>query len=257
MGRWGQRGMWGQQEVPDDSQTSAKPAPPKVQPPSTKSGVGAASATTGIFKGTTRVFQCIHGEKDQGRDISFVQRYLRNLRCSEVTALRSVGLKIVSCYEEANQKGIWPKTAAYFTREQGRHDGRRGFTQAQAVGQPEGTPVYFAVDFDADDKVKARILDYFRGISEGRTLYLADMRRLNLLPVSYSIGVYGGSCVLEWCQAQGVATSFWQAFANAWCGKGNRDVWFGANLRTSGLDTPNRCGMSLDHLEGWGSEGSW
>jgi hypothetical protein len=73
--------------------------------------------------------------------------------------------------------------------------------------------------------------------------------------VVYDIGVYGSGCVLEWCQAQGIATWFWQARAPGWCN--NRQVWPGANIRTWRLDSPATCGSSLDHIEGWGTEGGW
>jgi hypothetical protein len=215
-----------------------------VQPPSTTSGVEAAGITT-------QIIPCILKLQDQGRAVSFVQRYLRDLTRVEIAALKKAGLRIVSCFEE---NGSDPPVT-YFTRARGQHDGRRAFTQAQAIGQPAGTPVYFAVDTDPDIRQRQIILDYFQGIREGCQQYLADMRAQNKQPVNYAIGVYGSGCVLSWCQAQGIATWFWQAFAPGWCN--NRNVWPGANIHTSGRDTPERCNWRLGHLEGWGNEGGW
>jgi hypothetical protein len=215
-----------------------------LQPPSTTSGVEAAG-------NTTQLIPCILKLQDQGRAVSFVQRYLRDLTGAEIAALKKAGLRIVSCFEE---NGSDPPVA-YFTRARGQHDGRRAFTQAQAVGQPAGTPIYFAVDTDPDIRQRPIILDYFQGINDGFQQYLADMRAQNKKPVNYATGVYGSGCVLSWCQAQGIATWFWQAFAPGWCD--NRNVWPGANIHTSGRDTPERCGWRLGHLEGWGNEGGW
>jgi hypothetical protein len=222
-------------------------APAGAQPRSTTSGVEAAGITT-------QIIPCILGLQDQGRAISFVQRYLRDLSRAEVAALKKAGLTIVSCFEEG-VKGHDATTMAYFTRVQGQRDARRGFTQAQAVGQPQGRPVYFAVDTDPDVSQRQAILNYVQGLSDGHTQYLADMRSQKKQAVNYAIGIYGSGCVLSWCQAQGVATWFWQAFAPGWCN--NRNVWPGANIHTSGRDQPERCHWRLGHLEGWGNEGGW
>jgi hypothetical protein len=213
-----------------------------AQPPSTTSGIEADGDQT-------HSITCIAGLQDQGRAISFVQRYLRDLRAPEVAALHRAGLRIVSCYEVNDRD----PPVAYFTKDRGRFDGRVAFTQAQAVGQPAGTPVYFAVDTDPTRAV----LDYFVGVQEGQAQFLADMRKQGKPEVAYAVGVYGASCLLEWCRAQNLATFFWQAHATAWCANANRTVWAGANIHTSGLDVPARCGSHLGHLEGWGNEGGW
>jgi hypothetical protein len=235
------------QAVSRASATPAPSTPTAAQPRSTTSGVEAAGITTHIIP-------CILGLQDQGRTISFVQRYLRDLSRVECAALKKAGLMIVSCFEEG-VKGHDATTMSYFTRAQGQRDARRGFTQAQAVGQPSGRPVYFAVDTDPDVSQRQAILDYVQGLSDGHAQYLADMRSQNKQPVNYAVGIYGSGCVLSWCQAQGIATWFWQAFAPGWCN--NRNVWPGANIHTSGRDLPERCQWRLGHLEGWGNEGGW
>src|SRR5882672_1014196 len=208
-------------QAPSGAGTPVTPAPPtSVQPASTTSGVEAADNTTPII-------QCILKLQDQSRSISFVQRYLRDLTHAEVTTLKNAGLRIVSCYEEGNATDM-----AYFTRTQGQHDGKRGFTQAQAVGQAADTPVYFAVDTDPETSQRQAILDYFQGIGEGYGQYLADMQAKKKPAVTYAVGVYGSSCVLGWCQSAGFATWFWQAHAPAWCNNRNRTIWPGVNIHT-------------------------
>jgi V8-like Glu-specific endopeptidase len=212
----------------------------------------AASSTSGVGDAddTTPNLTCIQGLKDQGRAITFVQRYLRTLTATEAANISNAGLSIVSCHEIGN-----PTKASYFTRAQGKMDGRTAFGQAQNAGQPAGTPIYFAVDYDAATRERPNIEDYFQGVQEGCAQYIADMEANGAPAVVYDIGVYGSACVLDWCQQQGIATYFWQAFAPGWCN--NRQVWENANLHTTGLDTPVRCGLRLDHLEGWGNEGGW
>jgi hypothetical protein len=211
---------------------------------STTSGVEAAGNATGII-------HCLQGETDQGRAITFVQRYLRDLTRAEAIAVSNAGFKIVSCFEE----NAADPPITRFTRAQGQHDGRRAFTQAQALGQPADTPIYFAIDTDPNNSQRHFVEEYLEGVRDGFNQYLADMQAQHKSAVNYEIGVYGSGCVLDWCQAQGIATWFWQAFAPGWCG--NQQVWPGTNIRTSGRDTPQRCGWSLGHLEGWGNEGGW
>jgi len=212
-----------------------------------------ASTTSGVeaSDNTTRIIHCLQGLRDQGRAITFVQRYLRNLTHAEAVALSNAGFQIVSCFEE-NAKDP-PITR--FTRAQGQHDGRRGFTQAQALGQPADTPIYFAIDTDPNNNQRHFVEEYLEGVRDGFNQYLTDMQAQHKPAVNYLIGVYGSGCVVDWCHAQGIATRFWQSFATGWCG--NDKVWPGANIHTSGHDIPERCGWKLGHLEGWGNEGGW
>jgi len=226
------------------------PAPVRAQstqPPSTTSGFG-------VSDDARRTLKCIQREIEQERPITFVVRYLmREMSLAETTALSKAGLQIVSCYE-ANLKD--PPITIY-THEKGRRDAKRAFAKAQEVGQPAGTPIYFAIDQDPGQQRQV-ILDYFEGVQEGCAQYLADAQAQGNPATVYDIGVYGSGCVLDWCQAQGIATWFWQSFAPAWCG--NSEVWAGANLRTWNLQNAKltACkGETYDRLEGWGNEGGW
>lgn len=229
---------WGRSAIslPMQGQTATQPA-------STTSGIGTSDDARQYLK-------CIQKLTEQKRSITFVQRYLRNLSPAEVTALSLAGLPIVSCYEDPRKT-----TSGYFTQAQGQHDGKLAFSQAQAVGQPAGTPIYFAVDMDSEPTDRQVILDYFQGVRDGCAQYLAEQQAQGSEGVVYDIGVYGSGLVLDWCQAQGIATWFWQAFAPLW--HNNAQPWPGANMRTWRLDKPLVCGVPLDHVEGWGNEGGW
>jgi hypothetical protein len=206
-----------------------------------------ASTTSGfeVDGPATPSLRCIQGQQLQRRQITFIVRYLRDLTRPEARAITAAGLQIVSCWQLGPQQ-----QRAYFTRAQGLTDGRRAFTAAQAIGQPANTPIYFAVDTDLyTNQDRAAVLHYFEGIRDALNQQIAN----NATP--YAIGVYGNGCVLAWCQAQGIATFFWQAFAPGWCN--NRNVWAGANLHTFGLDRPPTCNRRLGRVEGWGNEGGW
>jgi V8-like Glu-specific endopeptidase len=222
-----------------------------VQPASTTSGFGVADDAR-------RTLKCIQREAEQNRPISFVLRYLmREMSLAETTALSNAGLQLVSCYE-ANPAD--PPITIY-TRSKGQQDAKRAFAKAQQVGQPGGTPIYFAIDQDPEDH-RQIILDYFQGIQEGCAQYLADMQAQGTPATVYDIGVYGSGCVLDWCKDQGIATWFWQSFAPGWCG--NSAVWPGANIHTWTVQDAREDGKHLpcgsetfDRLEGWGNEGGW
>jgi hypothetical protein len=242
---WGAEGCWS----PANAAAAEWEVGAAAQPPSTTSGVEADDDMT-------HHIPCLQGLQDQGRAISFVQRYLRDLTNAEARALSRAGFNVVSCFETHGNH------VEYFTRAQGAADGWTAFTQAHAIGQPSGAPIYFAIDTDVGpDEGKrlaafnGRLQDYFLGVRDGYNRYAAWVRNFWGTPLAPEIGVYGSGCVLDLMRAQGIVTWFWQAFAPGWCN--NAHVWVGANIRTTGLDHPLRCGEAMGHLEGWGAEGGW
>jgi V8-like Glu-specific endopeptidase len=226
----------------------AAPVWAQAAPASTTSGFG-------VSDDARRTLKCIQRETEQGRSITFIVRYLmKEMSLAETTALSNAGLPIVSCYE-LNQ-GDPPITI--FTRDKGQKDAKRAFAKAQEVGQPGGTPIYFAIDTDPEPSQRQIVLDYFQGVQEGCDQYLADLQAKGIDPVIYDIGVYGSGLVLDWCQEQGIAKWFWQARAPMW--HNNSQVWQGANIHTWTLEDakPMPCGReTFDRLEGWGNEGGW
>jgi hypothetical protein len=74
--------------------------------------------------------------------------YLRPDRCSAamIAELHNAGLKVWSIYEKG-----YPTTDAYFSAAKGASDGNAAAAFAQLMGQPKGTQIYPAVDYDPDD----------------------------------------------------------------------------------------------------------
>jgi len=189
--------------------------------------------------------------------LTFVCRYLavvntwKVMTAAEAEALSRVGLWIVSVWEDgpADQP-------SYFTGERGRADGLRAFSLADTLRQPGGTPVYFAVDYDATPDRRQTIIDYFAGIHQGYADYAAQRSRSGLPVIPYHVGAYGSYDVLSWLRGAGLATFFWQAYAPAWSRGRNASDWPGYNLRQRGVGRWI-CGVQVDPDVSNGAGGGW
>lgn len=118
--------------------------------------------------------------RQQGYD--FVMRYYshntaKNLGAGEARALAAAGLRLGTVWESAGTH------AGYFSRAQGQSDGTAALALARAVGQPPGSSIYFAVDYDPSQAdVDGPVADYFAGVA-------------STLGSGFRLGVYGsGMC---------------------------------------------------------------
>ncbi len=110
--------------------------------------------------------QVAHRVKDTG--LHFVARYYRKpdsrwptLSANEARLISSLGLNLVTVWESHSQH------RNYFTYSRGYWDAMAAAQQAKAVGQPAGSAIYFAVDFDARGADIIPVDQYFRGITSG------------------------------------------------------------------------------------------
>ncbi len=90
--------------------------------------------------------------------------YLRPDRKSlaEVQALHSVGLKLFSIWEKGE-----PSSASYFTADQGRADGEAARAYAAELGDPAGSTISPAIDYDSNpNEVMAYIATFHDAIKE-------------------------------------------------------------------------------------------
>jgi LysM repeat protein len=130
--------------------------------------------------------------------VTHVGRYLptttwKGLDVVEVEVIKEAGLNLISIYEKGSTK------ASYFTKEQGVEDANHAYQLAKSLNQPEGTAIYFTVDYDAQTKDFAGILNYFQGVKD--TLQ------------SYKVGVYGKFETIVLIQTKKLADYFWQTYA--------------------------------------------
>lgn len=171
--------------------------------------------------------------KAQGYD--FVCRYLvpsgwKRLTKEEADALSAAGLQIISVFETTANRALGGYAA-------GLADGAAALQAAAEVGQPVGTRIYFAVDFDVVSAQMPTVIDYIRGCSAATPEYLT--------------GVYGSAAVIQAVKSAGSCSGFWQTYA------------WSRGVKVSGIQvyqfendiTVN--GIKIDRDDSYGGEGWW
>lgn len=147
--------------------------------------------------------------------ITFVGRYYsrttqiagKKLTQAEARLLSNAGLEIVAVYEDG------PTSYSYFSAARGTADATGAMQQAAAVGQPEGSAIYFTVDYDAaQNEIDGNITAYFTAIDET----IAD---------AYAVGVYGSGATCEAIIAAGLAEYAWLAQSTGWTGYSEFTEW--------------------------------
>jgi len=156
-------------------------------------------------------------EELRGSRIDFVARYYREptsslpaLSSQEARKLDSLGLKIVAVWEQNSPD---PENISYSS---GHSDAFSAYKQARAIGQPAGSAIYFAIDFNAHDLEAAK--EYFRGIAAG--LAAGSGGR-----AEYNVGVYGSGAVCDAIKRAGLARYSWLGKATSWNGSLDYNDW--------------------------------
>jgi hypothetical protein len=147
----------------------------------------------------------------RGAHLDFVARYYRSptshwptLSASEARLLSSSNLNIVVVWEGASNH------ASYFSQASGANDATSAYHQAKSIGQPAGSAIYFAVDYDASAAdVTGQISDYFQGVAAGFVAAGGP---------DYKIGVYGSGAVCQALIDGGLAEYSWLAMSTGWRG---------------------------------------
>jgi hypothetical protein len=165
----------------------------------------------------------------------FVARYLvpnswKMLTRQEAETITAAGLKIVSVFETTANR---PLTG----RDGGLNDGAFALSLARTMGQPEGSAIYFAVDFDATADQMPLVIAYIRAASENTP--------------GYNTGVYGSYAVIEAARVAGACSRFWQTYA--WSRGSKSDA---ANIYQYENDILVH-GIGVDLDESYGDEGWW
>jgi hypothetical protein len=151
----------------------------------------------------------------QGEGITFVGRYYsrtthiegKKLTASEAELLSAAGMQIVAVYEDG------PTSYGYFSASRATADATGAMQQAEAVGQPVGSAIYFTVDYDAAaDEIAGDITAYFGAI---RTA----------LDGTYLVGVYGSGAVCSAIADRGFAQLAWLAQSTGWSGYSHFTGW--------------------------------
>jgi len=147
--------------------------------------------------------------------LDFVARYYRDptsrwptLSADEARMLSATGLRVVAVWEFHSHK------ADYFSYATGYSDGVSAYRQARTVGQPPGSGIYFAVDYNAyQPDLVGPIDQYFRGVSAGMTAAAGAGKA-----PEYHVGVYGSGAVCDYLKRMRLAQYAWLSNSTAWAG---------------------------------------
>ena len=150
-------------------------------------------------------------------------------------ALSAKGLYVVSVWEDG-----YPDHAAYFGSESGYSDGHRAMERASRAGQPHGTAIYFAVDYDATLGDLPRILRYFQAVKD-------------VLGLAYEVGVYGSGLTCAFLSGQGLVTKTWLSESTGFQEHG---AWLPHANIVQGHST-KLLGMDVDTDTTNGNAGGW
>jgi len=165
----------------------------------------------------------------------FVARYLvpsgaKALTKTEANAISTAGLQLLSVFETTASRALGGRSA-------GLADGDTAMQVAQSVGQPTGSAIYFAVDFDATSAQLLTVIEYIRAASEATP--------------GYFTGVYGSYTVVEAVRTAGACSKFWQTYA--WS-SGQKSAYMNVYQYQNDVTLH---GIGVDYDESYGTEGFW
>ncbi len=196
---------------------SAPPAPPVVEAP----------RPVGLARGIDLPIDArdVSNELKESR-LDFVARYYRDpasrwptLSAAEARMVSSAGMSLVAVWESHSHK------RDYFSYASGYYDALAAHRQAQAIGQPAGSGIYFAVDFNAQEPdVRGPVDQYFRGVHAGLAAAAGQARE-------YRVGVYGSGAVCDYLKRSRLAEYAWLSNSTAWSGYDSFTDW---NIKQSG-----------------------
>lgn len=166
----------------------------------------------------------------------FVGRYLdtltswKSLSAQEAQNITDGGLYIVSFYERYANRVREGAVAGAF-------DGVQALAHARSVGQPEGSAIYAAVDYDAKADDYDQIERYLRAFDSEI--------------VGYEVGVYGSYAVCKEMYERGVTRKIMQTYA--W----SRGKVFEHNSIYQYENDISVNGIGIDRCESNGDAGGW
>lgn len=159
------------------------------------------------------------------------------LTLDEVNYLHNEKLKIVSVYQNVGT------SASNFSETSGVSDATLALARASEIGQPEGTAIYFAVDYDPDGELTC-IEEYFGAVK-------------NTINGKYKVGVYGRSEVCNHIkQNLKYATFSWLSPSSSSTGFPDYDTNLKYNIKQAECNSYN--GIAFDDDTAIGDDyGQW
>ncbi|WP_162239831.1 glycoside hydrolase domain-containing protein [Arthrobacter sp. Leaf137] len=141
---------------------------------------GDTSITTKGFD-TNKQLSAAQAMGARSRGYTHVGRYTvgaeKFITSAELDVLRSAGLRLFPIHQRFNN------SASTMTYENGRTHGREALERCRALGFPEGSLVFFTVDFDpVGEVIQGPVSDFFTGVNDVMNAALNG---------KYAVGVYG------------------------------------------------------------------
>ena len=156
----------------------------------------------------------------KGSRLDFVARYYRDpasrwptLSAAEAQMVSATGMRLVAVWEWHSHR------PEYFTYASGYADAVAAAGQAKGIGQPPGSAIYFAVDFNAQEgDIRGPVDRYFRGVYDG-------LRVAARGAPGYRVGVYGSGAVCAYLRRARLAEYAWLSNSTAWSGYDSFADW--------------------------------
>lgn len=135
----------------------------------------------------------------------------KRLTAPEAGALCAAGLNLGVVFQQRHN------APDEFSREKGLQAGRKAHQIGEdEVGQPDGSAIYFAVDFDASKKeIQDRIRPYFEGVRDSLAAEGGGTAR-------YRVGAYGSGLVAQTLRDAGLIEFMWLSMSRGF--RGTRDA---------------------------------
>lgn len=169
--------------------------------------------------------------------IAFAIRYVDNNPASgkritkeEAQIISNAGLQIISVFEKMGDQ-------ADINGAMGKRDGEWALQAAREVGQPDGSCIYFAVDYDAQPSDMDNVAAYIKAAADATP--------------TYSTGVYGSKAVIDEMQKRGACSHHFQTYA--WS-HGEKNPYIHLYQYQNGVQLH---GIEVDLDEAYGNEGAW
>jgi hypothetical protein len=158
----------------------------------------------------------------------------KKITLAEAQLISNAGLEIVAVYEDG------PTSYSYFSADRGTADANGAIAQAQVIGQPQGSAIYFTVDYDAaQSEIDGNITEYFDAIATA----MGDQ---------YAVGVYGSGATCKAIYGSKLADFAWLAQSTGWSGYTDFTDWAIKQGPEQAV-----CGLSSDLDEATGDFGSF
>jgi len=129
------------------------------------------------------------------------------LTATEARALSAAGIAVGVVFQQMQN------ATRYFSRQEGERAGERALWLARdTIGQPEGSAIYFAVDYDAGAQdVDSAIASYFEGVH-------AALGSGGSGGTPYRVGAYGSGLVCDRLRDRGLIDLAWLSLSRGFRG---------------------------------------